>query len=198
MTVLIQYPVCNRRRSLKNSTCAQCSLDLARAVEITRVNPSDRVRYVVSYRDAAGKQVMEAAGVCLKDAGPWMPAGKPRPWRALSFREERNWTFEDTSRWYLEQESVKQLKSFDIIKIRLAQFGKIQKNAGFRARAHDLKNCKRNLQPMGRRRNGRSNRRQDPYSGPCGAQGDIIGQAGQGVLDYGKILVPGRMSGKRF
>lgn len=151
MTVLQQCPQCNRRQSLKNSTCAQCSLDLAKVQRSSRSNPADRVRYVVSFRDAAGKQVMEAAGASLKDARALDAKRKAEARNGVVVPEKRNWTFEDLSRWYLEQESVKQLKSFDIIKIRLAQFnkkfGKMRVSA---LRAHDLKNYQAELAADGK------------------------------------------------
>jgi len=146
MTVLIQCPACNRRQSLKNAKCTQCALDLAKAQKSTRVNPADRVRYVVSFRDAAGKQVMESAGASLKDARALDAKRKAEARDGVVVPEKRNWTFENLTEWYLQQGAVQRLKSFKGITIRLGQFnGQFGKMRVSALKAADLKNYQAEL-----------------------------------------------------
>ena len=125
MAILARCPICKRQQSVKNKKC-KCGEDLDQAKR------SKRVRYFVLYRDSDGKQVkrsltyfnLDPCSITdAQDADAKFKVGK----RENNFFEaspDTSMTFKQLSKWYLDQEPVKQLASYYIIEKKLDLFNR--------------------------------------------------------------------------
>ena len=137
MAIMVECPRCKRRQSLKNGVCiTNCGENLKAA------RKAGRVRYYVSHWKPGRNQLWEPVGFSYEDAKNTEAdlRLKKRRRQPDALRGERT-TFNELTKWYLEQECVKKLRSFDIIKIRLNTFnGEFGKWGVDQITAVDLKN----------------------------------------------------------
>jgi integrase len=127
MSILSECPICRRKQSIKNKKCP-CGEDLDRAKR------SGRVNYWITYRLPGGKQRRESvaameglSGNSIDDARTALSKRsiQKKEKRILDMMPESKMTFQDLTDWYLKLEKVKALASYDIMKIRLAQFNAV-------------------------------------------------------------------------
>jgi len=125
MAILQECPICQNKMSIKKRKC-RCGQDLVKAKK------SKRVRYWLQYRLPGGKQRKEYVGslgldgFSIEDARTAASKRKTQKKenRLLDVKKDSKMTFTELSEWYLEQELVKNLKSYDIVQINLAEFNK--------------------------------------------------------------------------
>jgi integrase len=125
MAILAQCPICKRRQATKNKIC-KCGENLDQAKR------SRRVKYWITYRNKTGEQKKESLEKCgldpfsIKEAEDLLSKRKvqKRENRVFEILPESKMTFEELSEWYLDQESVKFLASYEIIKMKLNEFNK--------------------------------------------------------------------------
>jgi integrase len=91
MAILSECPMCNRKQSSKNKKCNGCGENL------DRHKKAMRVRYWIDYR---------------------LPGGK-RENRIFDILPESKWTFTTLNEWYLATDRVKNLPSFERVKLSL-------------------------------------------------------------------------------
>ena len=120
MSILAECPICGRKQSLKNKLCGSCCEDLDKAKR------SKRVLYWINYRLPGGKQRREPVGHSISEArdAEGKRRGQRRENRIFEILPESKMTFKELTEWYLSQESVKVLASYDIIKIKLDEFNR--------------------------------------------------------------------------
>ena len=131
MAILARCPnsFCKRYQSAKNKRC-KCGEDLDAAKR------AKRVRYSIQYRKPDGKLVkrsLDKEGLdpySIKDARDANAkyTVKKRENKLFDISEDTEMTFDELTEWYLDQEPVKRLASFDIIKMKLKKFNALYGN----------------------------------------------------------------------
>jgi integrase len=117
MSILIECPICHKKHASKNKVC-QCGQDLDKAKR------SKKVRYWISYRMPGGKQRREFVGSSIEEArdADGKRRGQKREGRIFEMLPDSKLTYNELSEWYLGLESVKNLVSYERIKIVLKHF----------------------------------------------------------------------------
>ncbi len=124
MSILAECPICHTKQSVKNKKC-KCSMALDEAKK------KKKVRYWISYRMPDGKQRREAVAsfeglnpYSIKDANDALSKRQvqKKEKRIFDMLPESEMTFDELTEWYLDLEKVKELASYDIIKIKLNIF----------------------------------------------------------------------------
>jgi integrase len=120
MAVLVECPLCRKKQSNKNKRCT-CGQDLDKAKR------SQRVRYWISYRLPGGKQRREPVGFSLEEArdAEGKRRSQKRENRIFDMLPESKITFNELTKWYLKQTSVKKLASYDRVTVVLKNFNAV-------------------------------------------------------------------------
>jgi hypothetical protein len=120
MSILAECPLCRKKQSNKNKKCT-CGQDLDKAKR------SQRVRYWISYRLPGGKQRREVVGFSLEEArdAEGKRRSQKRENRIFDMLPESKMTFNELTKWYLEQASVKKLASYDRVALALKNFNDV-------------------------------------------------------------------------
>ena len=125
MAILAECPVCHKKHSVKAKACP-CGADL------DNEKKNKRVRYHIVYRQN-GKQVWRSLSA-FKDCDPYSvkdaknveskfnACRKENKLDVFDVRPEATMTFQQLSEWYLKQDKVQSLKSYDRIKGALDRF----------------------------------------------------------------------------
>ena len=120
MAILAECPLCRQKQSNKNKKCS-CGQDLDKAKR------SQRVRYWISYRFPGGKQRREVVGFSLEEArdAEGKRRSQKRENRIFDMLPESKMTFNELTKWYLKQTSVKKLASYDRVELALKNFNDV-------------------------------------------------------------------------
>ncbi len=120
MTVLAECPICRNKQSLKNKKC-KCGEDLDQAKR------SNRVKYYIDYRIPGGKHCREYVSYSVEEArdADGKRRVQKREGRIFDMLPQSKMTFEELTKWYLNQSKVKKLKSYDRIKLALKNFNAV-------------------------------------------------------------------------
>jgi len=128
MAILARCPnnSCKRYQSAKNKRC-KCGENMDAAKRAKRVN------YSIQFRQPDGKLVKKSLNKMgldpksIKDArdADAKYAVKKRENNLFEISPDTEMTFNELSKWYLDQEPVKKLASFDIIKMKLKKFNSV-------------------------------------------------------------------------
>lgn len=120
MAILAECPLCRKKQSNKNKRCT-CGQDLDKAKR------SLRVRYWISYRLPGGKQRREPVGFSLEEArdAEGKRRSQKRENRIFDMLPESKITFNELTKWYLKQTSVKKLASYDRVTVVLKNFSAV-------------------------------------------------------------------------
>ncbi|MCP4748021.1 MAG: integrase [Desulfobacteraceae bacterium] len=117
MAVYVECPVCHRKQSLRNRVCGGCDWDLVKAKRTQ--SPNYWVQYYIAGKQArfelVGKSIQEARELDIERK-------KQKRENTLSTNSKIN--FLELSRWYLNLNSVKKLKSYDRVQLCLKNFNK--------------------------------------------------------------------------
>ncbi len=108
MAILVECSICHNKQAERNRICS-CGEDLLKAKK------SKRVRYWVRYQLPSGKRRKEYVGKSIEEAratdGKLKALKKEN--RILDISPESRTTWLELAEWYLNQESVKNLKSVE-------------------------------------------------------------------------------------
>jgi integrase len=124
MAVMAECPICHKKQATKNKKCS-CGMALDEAKK------KKKVRYWISYRMPDGKQRRESVAsfeglnpYSIKDANDALSKRQvqKKEKRIFDMLPESEMTFDELTEWYLALEKVKELASYDIIKIKLNIF----------------------------------------------------------------------------
>lgn len=144
MSILAQCPACHTKQSVRNKVC-KCDMNLDAAKR------SGKVRYWIRYYLPGKIQRTEPVGFSIEEARD--EEAEKRGFKRsgdLTAASIGEITFEQLAKWYLSQEVVKSLASFEEIKSKVKKFnrifGKTQVN---KIKAIDLKNYQARLLKKG-------------------------------------------------
>jgi integrase len=124
MAVMAECPICHKKQATKNKKCS-CGMALDEAKK------KKKVRYWINYRMPDGKQRRESVAsfeglnpYSIKDANDALSKRQvqKKEKRIFDMLPESEMTFDELTEWYLALEKVKELASYDIIKIKLNIF----------------------------------------------------------------------------
>ena len=126
MSILAECPACRNKQSVKNKKC-KCGEDLDKAKK------SKRVKYWITYRSHKGQhkkyvgKYKEFNGYSIEDARTAHRKIKTLKSenRLMDTKPVIKTTFNELTKWYLNLEKVKDLASYDIIKINLNKFNSV-------------------------------------------------------------------------
>lgn len=118
MSILSECPTCHRKQANKNRICSSCGEDLIRAKK------SNKVRYWINLRLPGGKQRREPVGYSIEEArdAEGKRKSQKREGRIFDMLPQAKLTFKELSKWYLNLEKVKAIKTYWRIKIALKNF----------------------------------------------------------------------------
>jgi integrase len=126
MAILARCPTCKSQQAVKNKKCKCCE-------DLDQAKRAKRVRYWITYRTAEGKQVKKSLERLGSDLDPYsitdaqaadakLKTQKRESSDFFDISPDTTMTFNDLAKWYLDQEPVKQLASYDIVKMKLEIF----------------------------------------------------------------------------
>jgi integrase len=117
MAILAECPMCRRKQATQNKFCS-CGEDLDKAKR------SKRVKYWIAYRLPGGKQRRELVGYSIEEArdAEGKRRSQKRENRIFDIKPEAKMTFGELSKWYLELDMVRALKSYWRAEIALERF----------------------------------------------------------------------------
>ena len=120
MAILAECPICRNKQSLKNKKC-KCGENLDKAKR------SNRVKYYISFRQPGGTQRREYVGYSIEEArdADGKRRSQKREGRIFDMLPQSKMTFEELTKWYLNQAVVKNLKSYDRIDLALKNFNSV-------------------------------------------------------------------------
>ena len=83
--------------------------------------------YWISYRLPSGKQKQEPVSSSIDDAraADGKKKAQKKEGRLFDIKDDAKMTFSELTEWYLDLEKVKNLASYDIVKITLSKFNKV-------------------------------------------------------------------------
>src|SRR4030042_3306685 len=116
MAVLVEC-LCHNKQSLRNKVCS-CGEDLV------KLKRSNRVNYWITYRLPGGKQRREVVGTSIDEArdADGKRRVQKRENRIFDVKADAKMTFQELGDWYISLESVKALRSFNVVKTKLKIF----------------------------------------------------------------------------
>ena len=121
MAIKAECPLCHRKQAVKNKVCA-CGQRMDNAKR------SKKVKYHIVYRLPNGKQKQEFAGFSITEAktaeGKRLTQRHENP-RILQKVPEEKMRFRELTEWYLDLQSVKNLKDYEGVSIRLNNFNAV-------------------------------------------------------------------------
>jgi len=118
MSILLECPFCQKKQSLKNKICT-CSENLDKAKR------SRKVKYWIDYRLPGGKHERKLSGSSIETAKA--EEGKIRSMKAenrILDILQKDKTFNELAKWYLDLSSVRKLASYRRVKIAINNFNK--------------------------------------------------------------------------
>ena len=121
MAIKAECPLCHRKQAVKNKVC-KCGQDMDNAKR------GKRVKYHIAYRLPNGKQRQEFAGYSITEARTAEGKRRTQKWenpRILQKVPEEKMTFRELTEWYLDLQSVKNLKDYSNVSIRLNNFNAV-------------------------------------------------------------------------
>lgn len=127
MTILQECPLCKKKQSLRNKIC-KCGRNLDAAKK------ARQVKYWINYRLPDGKQRRESVsaiedldGYSIEDARTAMSKRtvQKKENRILEMLPENKVTFQELTEWYIDLKTVKNLASYNRVKIALNNFNKV-------------------------------------------------------------------------
>jgi integrase len=121
MAIKAECPLCHRKQAVKNKNC-KCGERMDKAKR------NKKVKYHITYRLPNGKQKQEFAGYSITEArtaeGKRLTQRHENP-RILQKVPEEKMTIRELTDWYLALRSVKSLKDYEGVSIRLNNFNAI-------------------------------------------------------------------------
>ena len=121
MAIKAECPLCHRKQAVKNKIC-KCGQEMDKAKK------AKKVKYHISYRLPNGKQKQEFAGYSITEArtaeGKRLTQRHENP-RILQKVPEEKMTIRELTDWYLALRSVKSLKDYEGVSIRLNNFNAV-------------------------------------------------------------------------
>ena len=121
MAIKAECPLCRRKQKVSNKVCA-CGQDLDKAKR------AKKVKYHITYRLPNGKQKQEFVGTSIKEAKTAEGKRRTQKWenpRILQKVPEEKMTIRELIDWYLALRSVKSLKDYEGVSIRLNNFNAV-------------------------------------------------------------------------
>ena len=129
MAILAECPLCHNRQKAISKRCRKCGIDL------DKFKRQSRVRYWVYARGPDGRQVKRAVGSFgdlkatkiedARKADALLTVQKEEKRPLFNKAPGADLTFEKLAEWYRELPEVQKLKSFDRIKLILANFNAV-------------------------------------------------------------------------
>jgi integrase len=119
MAIKAECPRCHRKQKVSNKLC-KCGQSMDRAKK------DGKVRFHITYR-LNGKQKQESVGYSLKEANDAdsKRAVQKRENNIFEITPDAEMTMQELTDWYLDTPSVKKLKSYRTLGIRLNNFNKV-------------------------------------------------------------------------
>ncbi len=120
MAILAECPSCNKRQRLENKVCP-CGEDLVKAKR------SNRVQYSIDYWLPGGRHKRELIGYSLEEArdAEGKRRSQKREGRIFDIKLEAKMTFNELTKWFLNLEKVKGLRSYPTVQFRLNNFNSV-------------------------------------------------------------------------
>ncbi len=121
MAIKAECPLCHRKQAVKNKVC-KCGQRMDNAKR------SKKVKYHITYRLPNGKQKQEFVGTSIKEAKTAEGKRRTQKWenpRILQKVPEEKMTIRELTDWYLALRSVKSLKDYEGVSIRLNNFNAV-------------------------------------------------------------------------
>jgi integrase len=122
MAIKAECPLCHRKQAVKNKIC-KCGQDMDNA------KGAKKVKFHITYRlPGNGKQRQEFVGYSITEARTAEGKRMTQKWenpRILQKVPEEKMTFRELTDWYLDLQSVKNLKDYSNVSIRLNNFNEV-------------------------------------------------------------------------
>lgn len=121
MAILQECPVCRRKQKVPNKLCVKCGINLEQKKK------QKKVRYWVNFCMPDKTQKRELVGFSIQEAKDLdgKRKGQKRENRLWDIKKDNKITFQQLTKWYLNLDTIKNLKSFKRLQIATSNFNNI-------------------------------------------------------------------------